>query len=124
MSSSDSTSHIVIAMAVGVIGALILCHVMGNQSDQIEPAPLAPKIRIDSAPMISKPPVQDQDAREGQYRRVTKGTRALYKSDHIKNAFPHNLINAVTDGKRGQTVKVMLDSPLRKAPSTAPKYSS
>jgi hypothetical protein len=124
MSSSDSTSHIVIAMAVGVIGALILCHVMGNQSDQVEPAPLAPKIRIDPAPMISKPPVQDQDAREGQYRRVTKGTRALYKSDHIKNPFPSNGLLAVTGEKYGQKVHVDSNLPLLKAPSTAPEYSS
>jgi hypothetical protein len=94
---SDSTSQIVIAMAIGVIGALILCHVMGNQSDQVSPEPISPPV-ISAAPVdSSKPPVQDKDAKKGQYNRVTKGTRAYTgMCDRAVHVMPPNQILKAT----------------------------
>ena len=112
---SDSTSQIVIAMAIGVIGALILCHVMGNQSDQVSPEPISPPV-ISAAPVDSKPPVQDKDAKKGQYNRVTKGTRGYTGlSDRPNNVHNANQIDGITNYghqvSSDETVNVGLKAP-------------
>ena len=119
---SDSTSQIVIAMAIGVIGALILCHIMGNQSDQVSPEPISPPV-ISAAPVdSSKPPVQDKDAKKGQYNRVTKGTREYTgMSDRAVNVMPPNQIQKTTG--RGQQYNADDANKIPKIHAPSPAYA-
>jgi hypothetical protein len=121
---SDSTSQIVIAMAVGVIGALIICHVMGNQ---LGPDPISTPVGTNgdgilAAPVISTPPVQDKDAKKGQYHRVVDGNRGkLNKSDRAINVMPPNTIKSAIPN-RGQQLNA--DQATKAAPGLKPSWSS
>ena len=117
---SDSTSQIVIAMAVGVIGALILCHVMGNQSDQVGPDPISPPV-INAAPVDPAPSDASSDAKQGQYNRVTKGNRSqTMKSDRAVHVMPPNQIQKATG--RGQQYNAG-DATIPKIHAPSPAYA-
>ena len=123
---SDSTSQIVIAMAVGVIGALILCHVMGNQSDQVGPDPISPPVGtngdgINAAPVDPTPSDAPSDAKQGQYNRVTKGNRSqTMQSDRAVHVMPPNQIKKATG--RGQQYNAG-DATIPKIHAPSPAYA-